>query len=63
MEHKDIHSLLNSFKKDIDLDRAGEVLRQEKVIDPKAILEKVEWGRPAKTETCPDGYKGRIGIH
>ena len=56
-------SQIASFKKDLDLDQAGEVLRQEKVIDPKTILEKVEWGRPTKTEACPDGYKGRIGIH
>lgn len=56
-------SQIASFKKDLDLDRVGEVLRQEKVIDPKIVLEKVEWGRQTKTEACPDGYKGRIGIH
>jgi len=52
-----------SLKKDINLDRVQEILRKEKIIDPKTELEKIEWGKPQKVESCPDGYKGRIGIH
>lgn len=56
-------SQIAGFKKDLNTDRIEEVLRREKIIDAKTLLEKVEWGRPTKTEACPDGYKGRIGIH
>lgn len=52
-----------SLKKDINLDRALETLKKEKIVDPKTTLEKMEWGRPKKTEECAEGYKGRIGIH
>jgi type II secretory ATPase GspE/PulE/Tfp pilus assembly ATPase PilB-like protein len=54
---------ISNFKKDFDFDRVVEVLKKEKVIDPKSTAEKIEWGRPKKTEKNPDGYKGRIGIH
>lgn len=49
--------------KDLDIERVTEVLKRERVVDPKTALEKIEWGRPKKSEQCPDGYKGRIGIH
>ncbi|QQG45670.1 MAG: type II/IV secretion system protein [Candidatus Sungiibacteriota bacterium] len=52
-----------SLKKDVNLDRILEVLKHEKIIDAKTTFEKIEWGRHKKTEECPDGYKGRIGIH
>lgn len=51
------------LKKDINLDRISEILKKEKIIEPKTALEKIEWGRPQKNEDCPEGYKGRIGIH
>ncbi len=56
-------SEIASFKKDIDLDHVIEMLRREKAIDSKVSLDKIEWGKPKKTEKCADGYKGRIGIH
>lgn len=56
-------SEVESIKKDIDIERLVQVLRREKVIDSKAAFEDLEWGFPQKTEGCPDGYKGRIGIH
>ena len=52
-----------SFKKDFDFDRIGEIIKEAKIIDPKQTLEKIEWGRPKKAGECPEGYKGRIGIH
>lgn len=51
------------LQKDINLERVLEVLKREKIVDQKTTIEKVEWGRPQKGEGCPDGYKGRIGIH
>lgn len=54
---------VDSLKKDIDLARVQEILKKEKIIDPKTDLEKIEWGRPKNSESCPEGYKGRIGIH
>ena len=54
---------ITSLKKDVDLDHVLEVLKREKVADGKTTLDKLEWGKPQKTDECPDGYKGRIGIH
>ncbi|MBI2640476.1 MAG: type II/IV secretion system protein [Candidatus Sungbacteria bacterium] len=54
---------ITSLQKDINLDRVLEVLKREKIVDAKTAIEKVEWGRPQKGEECPEGYKGRIGIH
>lgn len=54
---------LESFKRDTDLERMWTLLKEEKVVEPKAALEKKEWAKPKQSEQCPDGYKGRIGIH
>ena len=56
-------SELENLKKEVNLDRVLEVLKKERIVDPKTVLEKMEWGKPQKAEECPDGYKGRIGIH
>ncbi len=52
-----------SIKKDVNLDEIREVLLREKIIAPSVALEEIEWARPGQSEQCPDGYKGRIGIH
>ncbi len=54
---------ITTLKQDAGLEHTSEVLKREKVLDPKTTLEKIDWARPKKTEECPDGYKGRIGIH
>ncbi len=51
------------LKKDMDTDRMFEFLKKEKIADPKFTLEQMEWAHPKKSESSPDGYKGRIGIH
>ncbi len=56
-------SQISSLKKDMDLDKVWEKLKSEKAVKPQAKLEEMEWGRPKKTDKCPEGYKGRIGIH
>lgn len=54
---------VESFKKDLSIERVMEVLQKEKITDPKMTIEKMEWARPKKSGECPEGYKGRIGIH
>ena len=54
---------ITSISKDLNTEGMVEMLKREGVVDSKTALEKIEWGRPQKTEQCPDGYKGRIGIH
>lgn len=56
-------SEVETLKKDFNLDRVLERLRHEKVVGARETFESIEWGRPRKTEGCPEGYKGRIGIH
>ena len=64
---QEIHRLTTAeiagLKRDVNLDEILAFLKKEKVAEPKAALEKIEWGKPKKSEACPDGYKGRIGIH
>ena len=61
--HKLSQAEIASLKEDMSLDHVFEVLKKEKAVDPKMTAEKMDWGRPKKSETCPEGYKGRIGIH
>ena len=61
--YKQTSGEVESLKKDIALDQVFEMLKKEKVIDPKMSPEKMDWGRPKKSEECADGYKSRIGIH
>lgn len=56
-------SELARLQEDGDFDRIMDMLREEKVIPQKMASEKIEWGRAKKSDQCPDGYKGRIGIH
>jgi type IV pilus assembly protein PilB len=52
-----------SLEKDVHLGGIIEMLKREKVIKPDVDIGHVDWGKPSKTQECPDGYKGRIGIH
>ena len=54
---------IQSLSAEVDLDRILTLLKSEQVVPANASLEKVTWARPKKSEICPDGYKGRIGIH
>ena len=54
---------ITSLSKDTDLEHVLEILKHEKIVEPKATLDKVEWARPKKSDECAEGYKGRIGIH
>jgi type IV pilus assembly protein PilB len=54
---------IEGLRKEVDIDNIFTKLQGEKVVDAKTSLEKMEWARPKKSDKCPDGYKGRIGIH
>jgi len=56
-------SELNSIQEQFNLERIFKILKEEKILPSKADLSSLEFYRPGKTENCPDGYKGRIGIY
>jgi len=54
---------IKNLSKYCDLEKTLEILRQEKVIKPKADLKDIEFYRPKPSKDSPDGYSGRIGIY
>jgi type IV pilus assembly protein PilB len=61
-EYKMNEATMKNLLKYCDPDRALSALREDKVIKLKQKLSQVAFYRPQKTKTCPEGYKGRIGI-
>jgi len=47
----------------VDMDRMLGLLKKEKVVGPKDGWSKVPFYRAKPSKECPEGYKGRIGIH
>ncbi len=56
-------SEINNIAKYCDLDRMLQIIKKEKIVDPKATWESIIFYQPKPSKTCPDGYKGRIGIY
>ena len=54
---------LKNLHEQFDMERVLKILKEEKIISPKANWSDIEFYRPGKSEDCPDGYKGRIGIY
>lgn len=54
---------LKSLQDQFDLERILKILKEEKILPLKADWSSLEFYRPGKSENCPDGYKGRIGIY
>ncbi len=52
-----------SIAKNINTDQITDILHHEKVVDPKISFKDIEFASPKNSEACPDGYKGRMGIH
>lgn len=52
-----------TLSKKVNLDSVLSLLKEEKVVDPKATWEKIPFFRPKKTAESEDGYSGRVGIH
>jgi len=66
-ETKQKHKLnldeIKSLSKEIDLEKILQILKNEKIIKPKDDWNSIEFYKPGKSDECPDGYKGRIGIY
>ena len=54
---------LKSLKKNCDLDKVLEILKEEKIIAPGGSLKEIDFYRPKITKESPEGYEGRIGIY
>lgn len=54
---------IESLSRQVDLKRIVELLKRENIVPESATIEKISWARPKKNAECPDGYRGRIGIH
>ena len=53
---------LESLGKEINLDKVLKTLKQEKIVSQKETWETIEFYKPKESDSCPKGYKGRIGI-
>ena len=54
---------LKDIAKYCDLQKILKILKEEKIVKPKQTLKDVPFFRPKAGRTCPDGYKGRVGIY
>ncbi|HEY4502503.1 MAG TPA: GspE/PulE family protein [Candidatus Paceibacterota bacterium] len=54
---------LETLGKSVDLDAVLAVLREEKIVEKNATWKTINFYRPRPSSECPDGFKGRIGIH
>jgi len=54
---------LKNLAKLVDLDRMLELLKNEKIIGPKDVWEKIPFYKPVPNKEFPDGYASRVGIH
>lgn len=46
-----------------DLAKIMKILKDEKIVPPKATWKGVPFFRPVPSKDCPDGYLDRVGIH
>jgi len=53
---------IKEITKYCDLETILKVLKQEKVVKPRATWKNITFYKPKPNKECPDGYKGRIGI-
>ena len=56
-------SELENLAKYCNLDKILKILKEEKIVSKKANWKNIPFYRPKKTDECPEGYKGRIGIY
>jgi len=54
---------LATLSKSVNLERVLKALKDEKVLPPTAVWEKVPFFKPVFSVECKDGYSSRIGIH
>lgn len=54
---------LKNLAKYCNLERILKILKEERLVKPKAALKNIPFFGPKLTKECPEGYKGRIGIY
>ncbi|MDX1535344.1 MAG: ATPase, T2SS/T4P/T4SS family [Candidatus Spechtbacterales bacterium] len=54
---------IDSLGKEIDLERVLGLMKKYKVVGKSATWETIDFYKPVPSDNCPDGYKGREGIH
>lgn len=54
---------LKNISKYCDLDKILKILKEQKLIKASQTLKNTPFYRPKASKTCPEGYKGRIGIY
>ena len=54
---------IKNLESKLDMNALLAQLKEEKIIDEKAVWEKIPFYKPKKADGCEDGYSGRIGIH
>ncbi|HEY4497970.1 MAG TPA: ATPase, T2SS/T4P/T4SS family [Candidatus Paceibacterota bacterium] len=47
----------------VDMEHVLTALKEEKIVGHTTTLNDLSFFRPKRTDECPDGYSGRIGIH
>jgi type IV pilus assembly protein PilB len=66
-EEKESYNLsqaeVKSLREEFDLDHILETMKKEKAVPQKATWETITFYKAKPTRDCPDGYKGRVGIH
>ncbi|KKT21252.1 MAG: Tfp pilus assembly protein PilB [Parcubacteria group bacterium GW2011_GWB1_43_8] len=54
---------LEMLSKEVDLDRVAGFLAKEKITGKISDWSKVPFYKPSLDKDCPEGYKGRVGVH
>lgn len=54
---------IQRFSQEVNMEHALEVLKHERIIKPSDTWQTVTFYKAKSNDECPDGYKGRIGIH
>ena len=54
---------LEMLSKEVDLDRVTGFLAKEKITGKISDWSKVPFYKPSLDKDCPEGYKGRVGVH
>jgi len=56
-------SEIKSLKEEFEMGRILEIIKKEKAVPQNATWKSIKFFRPKPTKDCPDGYRGRVGIH
>lgn len=56
-------SEIASLEKEINLKQILEILKKNKAVKSEAGLTDIDFFKPGSSESCPGGYKGRVGIY